>query len=221
MIPGLNPGETGVYNPAPVYYPIGLKVEGRRAVVVGGGAVGLRKAQALVRAGAEVIVVSKTFDPRFARLPVRRVGRPFEPRDLAGAFVVVCATNDEALNARVWREATRRGRLVNVVDRPALCNFIVPAQVRRGPLTLSISTNGGSPGLSKSLRRELQRFYPNAYGRLVRAIDRHRRRLKAAVPDPKRRARLLKSISSPRVLETMRSRGLEATLKLVDSLARR
>lgn len=201
-------------------YPIGLRVDGRRAVVVGGGAVGLRKTQALLRAGADVVVVSKRFDPRFARLRARRVERPWRPADLAGAFVVVCATDDEPLNARVWREAVRRRQLVNVVDRPALCNFFVPAQVRRGRLTLCVSTDGGSPGLSKSLRRELQALYGRDYGRLVRAVDGHRRRLKRAIPDPKRRARVLKSISAPRVLRAMRERGLGAALRLVDSLAK-
>jgi uroporphyrin-III C-methyltransferase/precorrin-2 dehydrogenase/sirohydrochlorin ferrochelatase len=177
-----------------MYYPVSLKVAGATCLVVGGGAVAWRKARALARAGARVTAVSPRFDARFGRLPVRRVRRAFRAADVRGAFLVVSATDDPAVNRAVFEACRRRGIPVNVVDRPELCTFIVPAVVRRGPVTVAVSTGGAFPGLAKALRRELERRLPRALGPRAARLARERRRVRRGigrVAERMRRARAL------------------------------
>ncbi len=143
------------------YYPMCLSVAGRDCLVVGGGAIGLEKTRPLVAAGARVRVVSPAFDPGFDGLPeVERVERPFEEADLDGVFLAIAATDDTALNRGFAEACTRRGILYNVVDVPELCQFIVPAFVDRGDVTLAIFTHGAAPALSGRLRREAAEWLP-------------------------------------------------------------
>lgn len=172
-----------------MYYPVSLKVDGERCLVVGGGAVAWRKARALVRAGAHVAVVSPQFDARFGRLTVRRIRRAFRAADVRGAFLVVSATGDPAVNRAVFEACRRRGIPVNVVDRPELCTFIVPAVVRRGPVTVAVSTGGVFPGLAKALRRELERRLPRTLGVQAARLARERRRVRRGVQEAAERMR--------------------------------
>jgi siroheme synthase-like protein len=167
-----------------VYYPVLLNLVGRRALVIGGGPVAARKARSLAQAGARVTAVSPEFARSFPR--VIRVRRAFRPGDLAGARVVVCATDDADVQERVWRFCEARGIPVNVVDVPKRCSFIVPAQLRRGPLMITISTDGASPALSGAIRRKLERLFPPGVGRVVRDLGRRRKR----EPDSRRRKAL-------------------------------
>jgi len=142
-------------------YPMMLRLAGRKAVVVGGGNVALRKAAALTDAGAAVCVVSPNFLPEFredARLACieEAYDGPHAARLLAGALVVIAATDDEAVNARVAADARAAGALVNVVDRPELCDFIVPAVLERGRLVVAISTGGAAPSLARRMRDRLE-----------------------------------------------------------------
>jgi siroheme synthase-like protein len=137
------------------YYMACLDLEGRRALVVGGGSVGLEKAAGLVACGAAVTVVSPELDEGFGELAVAwRRGR-YRSSDLRGAFLVIAATSDRATNERVSRDAERRGMLCNVADVPDLCNFILPAVHREGPIAVAVSTGGASPALAKRLRTQI------------------------------------------------------------------
>jgi precorrin-2 dehydrogenase/sirohydrochlorin ferrochelatase len=134
------------------YYMACLDLEGRRCVVVGGGAVGVEKAQGLLACGARVTVVSPDLDEP---LDVEWRRRKYRSRDLRGAFLVIAATSDRKANERVHRDAERRGMLVNVADVPELCNFILPAVHREGPIAIAVSTGGASPALAKRLRSQI------------------------------------------------------------------
>ena len=152
-------------------YPIGLLVEGRRCVVVGGGAVAERKVASLLEAGGLVRVVSPDATPELARLAAEgriewRRAEAIEA-DVAGAFLSIVATDDATLNARLAAAANASGHLVNAVDQPDDCNFFVPASVQRGPILLTVSTGGGSPALAKRLRRELEARFGPEYGELA------------------------------------------------------
>ena len=137
-------------------YLVNLALEGRAAVVIGGGEVAARKVQDLLAAKANVTVIAPGLCGRIVALAdEKRIvahGRPYRTADLAGAFVAIAATDDEDLNARVAKDAAATNVLVNVVDRPALCTFTVPATLRRGDLTLAISTEGRCPALAGILR---------------------------------------------------------------------
>jgi len=155
-------------------FPVNLKLAGRRALVVGGGAVARRKAAALGRAGAEVVAVAPAFGRSFPA--ARLVRRSFRATDVAGAFVVVAATDDARVNRAVHAACVRRRVPVNVVDVPELCTFTVPATLRRGALTIAISTNGAVPALAKAIRRELERLYPARFASIVARLGRERSR---------------------------------------------
>lgn len=156
------------------HYPAFLDLRGRRALVVGGGAIAAHKARALARCGAEVVVVAPRLSRGARAWAEVSIRREFLPRDLEGAHLVVSAADDEAVNRRVAFLCRRRGIWANIVDRPALCGFIAPAVFRRGALCLAVSTGGASPALAKRLRRRLESFITPEDARLARRLARRR-----------------------------------------------
>lgn len=162
-------------------YAVNLTIQGRPALVVGGGNVASRKVEDLLDAGADVTVIA----PDVCTAIQQHAGsgrvqlnlRPYAPGDLRGAFLVIAATSDEELNARISRDAQSLGILVNVVDRPALCTFILPAVVRRGDFKLTISTEGQCPALASVMREELEGRYGPEFAEAVRVFAGLRRRM--------------------------------------------
>lgn len=176
-------------------FPLFLKLEGRRCLVVGAGAVAESKIASLVAAGATVHVVAPRASEAVTSLArARKIAwsaRPFERRDLAGKFLVVVATADPKLNKRVFEEA-RQGRvLANVVDDPQHCDFYYPAVVQRGDLEIAISTNGHSPALAQRLKREIEQQFPPEYAEWLKDLGQQRRKLFARKMDHERRRRTL------------------------------
>lgn len=168
----------------PKYYPVMLDIRGRLAIVVGGSHTAAEKAATLCASGAEVTVISPEFcDELWAQgrnqqedagrteassRPYAFLRKTYEPGDLAGAFVVVAATDDPDVIEAVWTETQARGQLVNIVDVPARCSFIMPSILRRDQLTIAVSTEGASPSLAKRIRQRLERLFPPAYGTYLR-----------------------------------------------------
>ena len=156
----------------PEYYPVMLDVRGRLAIVVGGDRVAAEKAAALSASGAQVSVINPAFcDELLMQAEYKRVTlhrKAYEPGDLEGAFVVVAATNDAQLVEAIWTETQKSGQLVNIVDIPERCSFIMPSILRRGQLTIAVSTEGASPGLAKRIRQNLEEIFPLAYGPYLR-----------------------------------------------------
>ncbi|MDI6852227.1 MAG: bifunctional precorrin-2 dehydrogenase/sirohydrochlorin ferrochelatase [Deltaproteobacteria bacterium] len=152
-------------------YPVFALIEDRACLVVGGGAVGERKVRDLLEAGARVSVVSRELTPYLAELAdqgaIRYLGKDFTPEHLEGMVLAVGATDDPEVNVRVSAAARERGIWVNIADAPDLCTFIVPAQIKRGPLTVAISTGGASPALARRLREELEELFGPEYGPYV------------------------------------------------------
>ncbi len=162
-------------------YLVNLALEGRAAVVVGGGEVAARKVRDLLAAKANVTVIAPhTCDRIVALADEKRIvayGRPYRAADLTGAFVAIAATDDEELNARVAADAAAMHVLVNVVDRPALCTFTVPAALRRGDLTIAVATEGRCPALAGILREELEERYGPEYSELVSLFGEARKKM--------------------------------------------
>jgi len=154
------------------FYPIALELEGRPCLVVGGGAVAERKVEALLEAGARVTVVSPTVTPHLASWAhegkIHRVARAWERGDLAGHALVFVATDDGAVNAEVASEGRRGGVWVNAADDPDHCDFILPSVLRRGALTVTVSTGGTSPALARAIREELETYFTDDYRVLAR-----------------------------------------------------
>jgi precorrin-2 dehydrogenase/sirohydrochlorin ferrochelatase len=162
-------------------YPVFAVIENRPCLVVGGGAVGERKVQDLLVAGARVTVISRNLTPGLADLAFRGkisfLSENFNDTHVEGMALVMAATDDPEVNARVSAAARNRAVWVNVADDPEHCTFIVPAQVKRGDLTLAISTNGASPALARKVREELQEHFGPEYGPYLDLLRRVRTRL--------------------------------------------
>jgi precorrin-2 dehydrogenase/sirohydrochlorin ferrochelatase len=161
------------------YYMACLDVTGRRCVVVGGGAVGFEKAAGLVECGAAVAVVSPELHEDFHELDVEWRARPYETGDLEGMFLVIAATSVREVNERVHRDAEARAMLCNVADVPDLCNFILPAVHREGPIAVAVSTGGASPALAKRLRSQIAALVGPEHAELARELHALRPEVKA------------------------------------------
>ena len=167
----------------PRYLPICLNLEGRRAVIVGGGNVGTQKVRDFLGCGAEVHVVSPVISDAIRQAAaageITVAERRYEPGDISGAFLVIVATDDPETNAAVYAEASAAGQLVNVCDDPPHCNYIFASKVERGPLTVSIFTHGTAPAFARRVRRELQAWLGPEYGELAGLLSELRPRVKA------------------------------------------
>lgn len=174
------------------YLPIQLVVAGARVLLVGGGDVALRKASVMARAGAHVAVVAPRIQSSLKQLllpPHVWAERPFEVADVEGARLVVAATDDRQLNARVSAAARAAGVPVNVVDQPDLCTFIMPALVDRAPILVGVSSAGAAPVLARTLRARIEALLPSGLGELARLLERYRGEVKARFGSvPARRA---------------------------------
>lgn len=170
------------------YYPINLNIAGQPCLVVGGGGVGSRKVNGLLACHAQVTVVSKAADDRIHTLAeakrIRFYCRGYRSQDLEAVLLVIGATNDTALNQRIYADAQKRGILCNIADQPALCNFILPAVVRRGDLLITASTSGQSPALAKRLRKELASAYGEEYAEFLALMGAIRKKLLATAHAP-------------------------------------
>jgi precorrin-2 dehydrogenase/sirohydrochlorin ferrochelatase len=164
-----------------------LKLKGRRAVVVGGGDIGLEKVEGLLLCDADVTLVAPDAMPALQEY-ANEGSISWDrheyggPSDLKGALLAIAATNDSEVNIRVSEDAEARSMLVNVVDVPPLCNFILPAIVRSGPLAIAISTAGASPALAKRMKREIAEAFGEPYARLAVMLNDARGWAKATLP---------------------------------------
>lgn len=189
------------------YYPVFIKVMDKAILVVGGGKIAERKVHALLGHGARVTVVSPDLTPRLQELAEQRrinwrCGR-FSPADLDGIRLAICATNDEAVNRQVAEEAEARGVWLNVVDKPDLCDFIVPSAVQQGDLTVAISTSGSSPALAKKVRGELEAHFGPEYGRFLALLKKLRPCIQGAIPEESHRVNIFDELAHSPALELM------------------
>ncbi|MBI5090669.1 MAG: bifunctional precorrin-2 dehydrogenase/sirohydrochlorin ferrochelatase [Actinobacteria bacterium] len=165
-------------------YPIVVRLAGRRVVVVGGGEVALRKTLGFVRSGAQVTVISPEVVPALEDLEdledvegVTIVRRRYESADVEGAWLIVAATNDPAVQQQIFDDGERAHVFVNAVDDPERCSFILPAVVRRGPVIVAVSTQGRSPSLAGQLRDRLAGALPDDLESIVAAAAQRRREI--------------------------------------------
>lgn len=169
-------------------YPIFLKAEGIACLVVGGGDVARRKIISLLASGASVTAVSPSYEHELVALARDDEGltlkeRRYEEGDLDGASLVIAATDDADTNVRIFEAARRRGLLVNVVDKPDLCNFYVPSTFARGDLRIAISTGGACPALAKRIRLTLEQQFDGRYDTLLECLSIVRRELFEKYPN--------------------------------------
>jgi siroheme synthase-like protein len=168
------------------FYIACLKLTGRRCVVVGGGAIGLEKVEGLLACDGKVTLIAPRALPELEELAregsIEWIRREYRTPDLDRTFIAIAATDDTDLNIKVYEDAERRAMLVNIVDVPPLCNFILPAIVRTGPLAIAISTAGASPALAKRIKAQVAEEYGEPYARLAVLLNEVRGWAKGTLP---------------------------------------
>jgi precorrin-2 dehydrogenase / sirohydrochlorin ferrochelatase len=208
------------------YYFACLKLQGKSCLVVGAGPIALEKIEGLLAAGADVTVVALEAMEDVRALAtagdVQLHLRGFATADLDDRFLTVAATSDEKLNRRIHAEAERRNMLVNVVDVPPLCNFILPAISRLGPIAIAVSTSGASPALAKRMRNEIEALFGEEHARLAVLLNEVRDWAKASLETYQDRKAFFDSIveGDPDPLDLLRTNGDEAVRALIESRQR-
>jgi precorrin-2 dehydrogenase/sirohydrochlorin ferrochelatase len=207
------------------FYIACLRLSGRRCVVVGGGGIGLEKVEGLLACDGEVTLIAPEALPALADYAregsIRWERRPYAgSADLEGVFMAIAATDDTDVNIAVYDDAERRAMLVNVVDVPPLCNFILPAIVRTGPLAIAISTAGASPALAKRMKREIEGQFGSEYARLAVLLNEVRGWAKGTLPTYQDRKEFFESIvngagGKPDPVELLRAGDERAVRELI------
>jgi precorrin-2 dehydrogenase / sirohydrochlorin ferrochelatase len=203
------------------YYPVNLDISGRRCLVVGGGRVGARKVVTLNQCGAVVTVVSPEASARILQLAAEKAivlkQRPYRSSDMDDMFLVIGATDDEMLNRRINADAEHRKLLCNIADRPEICNFILPAIVRRGDFVMAISTAGKSPAFAKHLRKRLETQFGPEYGLVLDLMGAIRSRLLAEAHEPEVHKPLFEQLIDGNLLTLVK----EKKINQIDQLLKR
>jgi siroheme synthase-like protein len=200
------------------FYIACLKMKGRRSVVIGGGDIGLEKVEGLLACDADVTLIAPVAHPELESLAeegsIRWEKRIYAgAEDLEGVFMAIACTDDSEVNIGVFDDAEKRAMLVNIVDVPPLCNFILPAIVRTGPLAIAISTAGASPALAKRMKREIAELFGEEYARLAVILNDARGWAKGTLPTYQDRKEFFEGIvnGEPDPVELIRE-GREADL---------
>jgi siroheme synthase-like protein len=209
------------------FYIACLKLTGRRCVVVGGGSIGLEKVDGLLACDGQVTLIAPNAEPAL-REYAQEGSIDWQRReyageaDLQGAFMVIAATDDSEVNIGVFEDAERRAMLANVVDVPPLCNFILPAIVRTGPLAIAISTAGASPALAKRMKREIEAQYGEPYARLAILLNEVRGWAKGTLPTYSDRKEFFEGIvnGEPDPIQLLRTDGVAGEEAVRELIAR-
>jgi precorrin-2 dehydrogenase/sirohydrochlorin ferrochelatase len=203
------------------FYIACLKLTGRRCVVVGGGEIGLEKVEGLLACDGRVVLIAPRAVPELERLAgegsIEWIRREYETGDLEATFIAIAATSDTDVNIRVYNDAEARAMLVNVVDVPPLCNFILPAIVRTGPLAIAISTAGASPALAKRIKAQIADAYGEPYARLAVLLNDVRGWAKGTLPTYQDRKAFFEGIvnGDPDPIELLRAGDEPAVRELI------
>ncbi|MEF9475852.1 MAG: bifunctional precorrin-2 dehydrogenase/sirohydrochlorin ferrochelatase [Candidatus Mariimomonas ferrooxydans] len=214
------------------YYPVFLKLNAKKAVVIGGGKIAERKARVLIKAGASVKIISPAITKPLERLKKKgllaHVKRNYRKGDLKDAFIVIAGTSSVKTNSKIARDARYLGipgsvpgnrnndsLLINIIDTPSEGNFIAPSIVKRGPLTIAISTTGCSPAVSKTIRKELEKLYGNEFTHYLRLLEKIRKKAMKEIKNDKKREEFLKKLASEKIFNALRRNGPAGLSRLI------
>ncbi len=190
------------------FYPAFLDLKDKKAVIIGGGKVAERKVRLLINTGASVKLISPDITNNLRKLAekglLEHIKRNYRDGDLNDTFIVIAATSSTVLNTRIAREASH---LVNVIDMPSEGNFIVPSVVKRGPLTIAISTEGASPAVSKAIRKEIEELYGKEFALYLKFVETIRKQAMKKIIDSREREKFLQSLASEDIFKSLRERG--------------
>lgn len=205
----------------PRYYPINLVLKNKKCAVIGAGNVAERKVRRLLECGAHVTVISPAITPGLKNMAQRGKiilkNRKVNLRDLDGAYLVIAATTDRSINSAVSSYCRKNNILINVVDSPKECGFILPSIIRRGALTISVSTDGISPALSKKIRKDLEKHFGAEYAALLRMMKRIRPQIREKIKSMRARKEFFNKIFQPRTLKLLKQKRFKQCQELIFS----
>ncbi|MBF0273845.1 MAG: bifunctional precorrin-2 dehydrogenase/sirohydrochlorin ferrochelatase [Nitrospinae bacterium] len=203
-------------------YPAFINLSGKSCLVVGGGKVSERKVQSLLESKACVTLVSPEITESLKELhtsgKITYIPEKYSSPHIEGVFLVICATDIKEVNQTVFSDAREKNILVNVVDKPELCNFYVPSQLKRGDLSIAISTHGRSPALARKIRKELTAQFGDEYAQLLEILGSKREELMTRCNSTEKRGEILKKVVNSDVLEVLRSKGRKETEKYIEDI---
>jgi len=201
------------------YYPLYLNITDKRCVVVGGGEVAARKVERLLSCGARVTVIVRELGPALDVLKkngrLEHVESDYRKEHLRGAFLVIGATDSPEVNERVYRDSKEEGVLVNIVDDPGLCDFILPSLMERGDLAIAVSTGGKSPALARKIRQELESIYGPEYEVLLGIMGALREKVLSRQGPSEANRRVFESVLDSDVLDKIRKKDWKAVKERV------
>ncbi len=204
------------------YYPAFLDLKNKNSIVVGGGKVAERKAGALVKAGANVKIISPELTEGLEKLvkqgKLDHIRRNYRKSDVKNCFIVIAATSSPDINMKIASDAQC---LVNVVDSPSAGNFIVPSSVSRGGLNIAISTGGASPAMSRTIRKEMEKHYDTEFSRYLRFVELTRKRAMKDIADNSKREEFLRYIASDDMLALLRNKGFGSAAEKISVMLER
>jgi len=208
----------------PRYYPAYIDIKGKRCLVVGGGKVAERKVKLLLKCDAMVSVVSPELISRLKELnskgKIKFFKGEFKEKYLKDMFLVIGATDNSEVNLKIYKAASKKNILVNIVDSPEICNFIVPSIVERGDLIIAISTGGKSPALSKKLRKELEYRYGFEYSKFLNTMGSLRKKISSKIRDKKKREEIYNKLVDSDIIKLIRDGDDETVKSRVNEIIR-
>ena len=206
------------------YYPILVNLEREKVIVVGGGIVAQRKIDTLLQYGAVIQIISQTLNPALNRYveegTIQFLGREFKEDVLDGAFMVIAATDDPDLNRQVSDHAKEKGLLINAVDQPSDCNFIVPSILRRGDLIIAVSTSGNSPALAKKVREKLEEHFGGEYALLLQLMGWLRKEILSKGFSQSENRRIFHELVDSPILEAIGREGWDEVATIINKILR-
>ena len=195
-------------------YPIFLELTGKRVVIIGGGEVAARKAQALYNCGAHIAIVAIQINPQLEKLcsqgNIELIASEYTRTCLTGATLIIAATDNHKLNEQVYNDCRKQGILCNVVDEPELCDFFVPAVVKQGPLQIAISTDGLCPAYAARIRKKLEKIFTAQYKQFLVELGKIRKQIISRIHDKQARKILLDELTDDDSFEFFTKQGPQA-----------
>jgi precorrin-2 dehydrogenase/sirohydrochlorin ferrochelatase len=201
------------------YYPVSLDMTDKRCVIIGGGAVAERKAERMIECNAQVVVVSRSLTPvledRKKTNTIEHIDADYEKKTLRGAFMVIGATDRDDVNAQVSQDALSLGILVNIVDDPDRCNFILPSLLQQGDLSIAVSTGGKSPALARKIKEDLQQLYGPEYESLLTIMGSLRKKILAQGHASEANKAVFEALVNSRMLQAIREGNRVKVKKII------
>ena len=201
------------------YYPVYLDITNKRCIVVGGGDVAERKAERLLSFGARVTVIGKTLTPLLETMKrdgrIEHINADYDGAFISDAIMVIGATNREDINAQISRDGKHKGILVNIVDDPGRCDFILPSIMQQGDLSIAISTGGKSPALAKKLREDLETLYGPEYRVLLDVLGNLREKIVARGHSSDENKQLFEAVVYSDILKHIKNKNWNHVKKII------